>query len=580
MQPEDRDETDLRLVEQDPGLVGEYAVGAGHGADEHPDLLGQRNLIVTDHRQQVERSVSAPPGQERRFDGRIMLGLVEVHPDDRGRARDLIARAEAAPGGSHRADLRGIDDAGHTRWIELTATDRRDDPAVGGLILNCNDIDERKRAEMALVHWATHDDLTGLVNRTGLTERLEGARAGTARVGVQVGIIFLDIDQFRLVNDGLGHDVGDQLLQALAERLVATCSPWETLARFGGDSFAVLCPHDAGTTRTPIRTRAEQLVAAAAGAFRVDSAEIVITVTAGAACSNPGDSAVTLLRDADTALHRAKAQGRGQVAVFQDEERGRASALLDLSTALAGAVRRDELELLYQPIVDIASERLVACEALARWHHPTRGLVGPDEFIPLAERTGLIGPIGTWVLDTALAQLARWDRERPGGARLNMSVNLSAYQLSDVDCAGWVASALNRGGLDGGRLHLELTESSLVENLESGRDTLRDLRGLGVRIAVDDFGTGYSSLSYLKRLPIDMLKIDRSFVAGLGTDPDDTSIVQAIASLARTLDLDLVAEGVETDRQRQVLLDLGCQLGQGFWWCRPVSGDELETWWP
>ncbi len=220
----------------------------------------------------------------------------------------------------------------------------------------------------------------------------------------------------------------------------------------------------------------------------------------------------------------------------------------------------------------------MACEALVRWHHPVRGLIGPDEFIPLAERTGLIGPIGSWVLDTAIDQLTRWDRARPGGTRLNMAVNLSARQLSEPDCVDWVAAALRRSGLDGGRLHLELTEGALVENLESGRDTLRALRGLGVRIAIDDFGTGYSSLSYLKRLPIDMLKIDRSFVAGLGTDPDDTSIVQAIISLARTLELDIVAEGVETDRQRQELVDLGCQFGQGFWWLRPVSGDELGIW--
>ena len=295
----------------------------------------------------------------------------------------------------------------------MTATDRRDDPAVGGLILNYSDIDDRKRAEMALVHWATHDELTGLINRTGLTERVEGALAATFGASPHLGIIFLDVDQFQLVNDGLGHDVGDHLLQGLAQRLVVAGSPRETLARFGGDSFAVLCPQDVGTTG--LRTRAEQLLAAATGAILVDGAEIVITITAGAAYSSPGDSAVTLLRDADTALHRAKSAGRGRVAVFQDEERGRASALLELSTALAGAVGRDELQLLYQPIVDIASGKLVACEALARWHHPVRGLVGPDEFIPLAERTGLIGPIGTWVLDTAIAQLNQWDRAGRAG---------------------------------------------------------------------------------------------------------------------------------------------------------------------
>ena len=564
MRTQKREVIDLRMAEQRHRLVLEHAMGG--------------YLIVTDDRRVVDSSVSLQSWQDKSPGGRITLGLAEVHPDDRGRARELIERAEAAPGGPQRADLRAIDDAGHTRWIELTVTDRRDDPAVGGLILNYNDIDGRKRAEMALVHRATHDDLTGLVNRTGLTERLECALGTTARAGAHVGIVFLDIDQFQLVNDGLGHDVGDHLLQALADRLVAAGSPGETVARFGGDSFAVVCPQVMGTTR--LGTRAEQLVAVATGAFQVDGSEIVVTITAGAACSGPADSVITLLRDADTALHRAKLQGRGQVAVFQDEERGRASALLELSTALAGAIERDELDVVYQPIVDMATGTLVACEALARWHHPERGLVGPDEFIPLAERTGLIGPIGTWVLDTAIAQLTRWDRARPWEPRLTMSVNLSARQLSGADCVDRVASALQRGGLDGKRLHLELTEGALVENLESGRDTLRALRGLGVRIAIDDFGTGYSSLSYLKRLPIDMLKIDRSFVAGLGTDPDDTSIVQAIASLARTLGLDLVAEGVETDRQRQVLLDLGCQFGQGYWWSRPISGDELGAWSP
>ncbi len=561
MRSEPRDVTDLRMAEQRHRLVLEHAVG-GY-------LVLSDDLGILDSSDSSRLWPALVPGRA------TTLGVVGIHPDDRGRALQLIERARSTRGAPQHADVRGVDDAGRTRWIELTVTDRRDHPAVGGIIVNFHDIDARKRAELALLHQATHDELTGLANRTRLTDRLDRALEASGASGCRAGLVFLDIDQFQLVNDGLGHDVGDQLLRAVSVRLVAATAPTETLARFGGDSFAVVC-QVAGDGA--IRARAGQLAAGAAGSFRIGDSQVVITVTAGAAWSREGDSAVTLQRDADTALHRAKAQGPGRVAVFRNQDRGRAATRLGLSTALAGAVERQELEVVYQPIVDIVSGSPVACEALARWHHPTRGLIGPDEFIPLAEQTGLIGPIGAWVLDEAIAQLTRWDRDLPAAPRLDMAVNLSTRQLSDPGCASSVAHALARGGLAGDRLNLELTESALVENLVSGQDTMHALRQLGVRLSIDDFGTGYSSLSYLKRLPIDTLKIDRSFVVGLGQDRDDTSIVAAIVSLAGTLDLDLIAEGVETDRQRLHLLDLACRHGQGFWWCRPLSAGAFGTW--
>ncbi|HWL38446.1 MAG TPA: EAL domain-containing protein [Frankiaceae bacterium] len=438
------------------------------------------------------------------------------------------------------------------------------------------DITRRKRAERALAHQALHDGLTGLPNRILLLDRLDHALLQHDRRLGGVAVLMVDLDHFKLVNDGLGHSAGDALLVDVASRLSAAVRPGDTVSRLGGDEFVVCCEDVSGPDDA--REVAERVLGAFATPFVVEGRELFVTASVGVTVSSPGARADSLLRDADAAMYRAKERGRARTELFDTALRQRAATRLGVATALRRGLLHDEFVVHYQPIVSLADERLVGFEALVRWNDPQRGLVPPAEFVPVAEETGLIVPLGTEVLRQATEQLARWTEAYASAADVTMAVNVSARQLLDPGFVPTVAELLAASGIAPARLHLEITETVLMEDLDDAVEVLRALAGLGVTLEIDDFGTGYSSLSYLKRLPVDTLKVDRGFVSGLGTDADDLSIVTAITALGQALGLRLHAEGVETAEQRAAVRELGCDVAQGFLWSPPLPALAAERW--
>jgi len=440
------------------------------------------------------------------------------------------------------------------------------------------DISDRKRFESELAHQATHDPLTGLPNRTLLLDRLGHALERAHRNRSRVAVLFLDLDHFKVVNDSLGHELGDKLLVAIADELRVALRPGDTIARFGGDEFVVLCEDLVG--RADAVAIAERINDAIAGPFVIDDTEVFVGLSIGIAFPADDDPNVdpgTLIRDADAAMYRAKARGRARYEVFDHGMRASAVDRLDIENALRRALERRELRVFYQPLVALDTGAIRAVEALVRWEHPERGLLSPSEFITIAEETGLIVPIGEWVLDQACRQVQRWRASLPGVAALSLSVNLSGRQLGHPNLVDSVAAILDDTLMEPSRLELEITESVLMDDVEMSEETLTQLHRLGVRLGIDDFGTGYSSMSYLRRFPVDVLKVDRSFVDGLGDDPSDSAIVEAIITLAHTLGLKAVAEGVETPEHLAELRRLECDYAQGYWFARPASGDELAN---
>jgi diguanylate cyclase (GGDEF)-like protein/PAS domain S-box-containing protein len=494
--------------------------------------------------------------------------LDHVHPDDTDLARAGLAQALGRPGAVARFELRVAHADGTVRSLDVTAAAARDRTEV---VLNLHDVTDRKRAAEDLSRMALYDALTGLPNRHLLHDRLSHALARAARQDRTVAVVFIDLDRFKVVNDSLGHETGDRLLVQVAERLAAGLGEDDTLARFGGDEFVVVS-EDVDDEAAVVAT-AGRLLDALADPFVLGTATVHAAASAGIALGGETATPETMLRDADAAAHRAKERGRGRVELFDDAIRRRAVQRLETEAALREALGRNEFRLHYQPVFSAADGSVQAIEALLRWQHPGRGLVGPAEFVPLAEESGLIVPIGTWVIEQALRDLARSGART--GAPLGVAVNLSARQLHQGDLAYRVLAAAARAGLDPARLTVEITESVLVDDPESTAAVLDRLRAMGVRVSVDDFGTGYSSLTYLRRLPVDVLKIDRSFVAGLGRGGQDVAIVAAVVDMAKALGLEVVAEGVETAEQLEVLTSLGCDLVQGFHLARPLPLDEL-----
>jgi diguanylate cyclase (GGDEF)-like protein len=431
-------------------------------------------------------------------------------------------------------------------------------------------VDGMRRAFDDAIHQATHDPLTGLPNRSLVLDRLDQALGRSDRTGGRVTVFFTDLDRFKVVNDSFGHSVGDGVLLSISERLRAAVRPHDTVGRLAGDEFIVVC--EDLTDREALNV-AERVSDAVCQPILLAGRETVITASIGIAHAEPGSRAEDILRDSDVAMYRAKERGRARIELFDAELRHRMIDRLEMERSLRTAIAAGELHLAYQPIVSFDGWEVVAAEALVRWDHPERGPVEPAEFIPLAEESGLILPLGRWVLTEACRQLAAW---RAGGfPNLQVTVNLSARQFSDPDLIAVVAEALARASLPPGALWLEITERVLMEEVEATAETLVALKRLGVHLAVDDFGTGYSSLSYLKRFPVDLLKIDRSFIDGLGTDPEDGAIVLAIVSLAQALRLEVVAEGVEQFHQLEALHRLGCDAVQGFLLARPGPPDGL-----
>jgi len=417
------------------------------------------------------------------------------------------------------------------------------------------------------------DSLTGLANRALLLDRLDQVLKQVRRRGSEATVLFVDLDRFKVVNDSLGHTAGDALLEAVAERLRGVVRAGEMVARLGGDEFAILLEGEGATTAHAVRV-ARRIGAALREPFFVADHEVTISASIGIASGS--DAAPDLLRDADVAMYRAKSSGKGRYRVFEPAMHADALARLELDAALRHAVDRDELVVHYQPIVDLADGTIVAVEALVRWQHPERGMVSPGEFIPIAEETGLIVDIGTWVLREACRQVASWQADAvPGEPPLLLSVNLSGRQLADPDLADLVCATVAESGLAAGALILELTETVLMQDISRSVAQLHALKAREVQIAIDDFGTGYSSLQRLQNFPIDILKIAKPFVDELADRPDRAILARAIADLSRNLALDTIAEGIEGPLQWQRLREFGCRLGQGFLFSRPLPPAEL-----
>jgi diguanylate cyclase (GGDEF)-like protein len=432
-------------------------------------------------------------------------------------------------------------------------------------------ISAREGYETQLVHHALHDPLTGLPNRALGLDRIAHALQVAAGRPAAVAVLSVDLDRFKLVNASLGHRVGDEVLQASAVRLAACLESTDTLAR-SGDGF-VVCRPDAQDSHAPAAL-AGRLIASIVEPFTIAGTDVTLTASVGVAHGRRGASAEQLLRDADTALYAAKETGGGRFRLIDDELRERSSERLGLESDLRGALARGELHVAYQPVVNLLTGQITGAEALLRWTHPVRGPVSPVTFIPLAESAGLIGPIGLFVLDEACRQAVAWTSE---GHPLRIAVNMSGLQLHAAGFAESVRRTLDTSGLDPSQLCLELTESVLMDDAMHGADVLRELKDIGVFLSVDDFGTGYSSLAYLKRFPVDELKIDRFFVQTLRMSGEDHSLVAAMVAMGHALGLQVVAEGVETEPQRGLLLTLGCRSAQGYLFSKPVSAHRVSS---
>ena len=481
---------------------------------------------------------------------------------------DWTTRLHAQSPGSELLEFNFDNAEGQLRSIETSLTDLRDEPAVGGFVLNARDVTDRKSMEQRIRYQATHDELTGLANRVHVLDDLAGM-LGRNSGSTTVAAILLGIDDFKDINDSLGHAFGDLLLTSVAERITGMLSFGDIAARVGGDEFVVVLERAHGESH--VTDLAEQLLTTIASPFVINGRELNITASAGIVFdhdrTNTGD---ILLRNADIAMYRAKTMGKRQAIVFESQMHTASFDRLELRADLARAVTSEQFVAHYQPVFDLATRRIVGCEALIRWDHPRRGLLGPGLFIPLAEESGLIGKLGEWILERACTDLAAWrDEYGESVMDLTMSVNLSVQQLHDDGIVRTVSEILRRAGLPAERLVLEVTESTLITDTEKISATMHELRQLGSRLAVDDFGTGYSSLGYIQQFEFDVLKIDKSFVDDIDQFTNQR-IVTAVLDLARQLGVRTIAEGIETELQARLLEELGCRLGQGYLYSRPV----------
>lgn len=499
-----------------------------------------------------------------------------VHPDDIERVKEAIALHLQGAASHFQIEYRMKHQNGTYRWMlsrGLAIRDKKGKPTrMAG---SQTDINEGKVA----------DALTGLPNRLLFMDRLERAlKRSKKKKNYLFALLFLDLDRFKVVNDSLGHMVGDQLLVGIGRRLerclrtTDTVSRYEDkhlLARLGGDEFTILLEEIHGVNDATLV--AERLIKEVMCPFNLGGQELFVSTSIGISISTTGyENAADILRDADTAMYRAKTEGKARYEIFDPTMRDHAVARMQLETDLRRAVENREFRTFYQAIVSLTDWKIFGFEALVRWQHPTRGLVSPAEFIPLAEETGLILWLGRWVLQEACSQMARWKAQFQSSAPKIISVNLSARQFAQPDLVTQLAQVLNDTGLDARQLKLEMTESLVMQNVESASQMLKEMKALGVLLGIDDFGTGYSSLSHLSRFPIDTLKVDGSFVSRIGEDKENLEIVRTIITLAHNLRMDVIAEGVETVEQLSQLRDLGCEYGQGYYFSRPVSAEEAN----
>jgi diguanylate cyclase (GGDEF)-like protein/PAS domain S-box-containing protein len=497
-----------------------------------------------------------------------------VHEDDAHRYRELLAQAARRPGLTGPAELRLRQKGRGALFVEVSATNVLDNPDLAGIVLTVRDTHERRLLEERLSYQAFHDPLTGLANRALLTDRLAHALAGARRGGSATALLLLDLDNFKNANDSFGHAAGDQVLVEVGRRIASCVRDSDTAARLGGDEFAVLVEDAANGPRA--MEVAERLSRLLREPFVVSGKELFLGASIGIAVGRaPGESAGDLFRNADVAMYAAKRRGRDRFVVFESGMRAEALDRIELEADLRHALERGELAVQLQPVVRLQSGLITGGEALLRWRHPRRGLLAPAAFMDLAEDSDLIVVIGRWVLEEACRQALRWPSRRDDGRDVGVSVNVSGRQLQRPGLVAETREVLRRTGLAPERLVLEVTENQPLLETPSMIARLGEIRGLGVSLAIDDFGTGYSSLSYLQRLPADILKIDRSFVAGLGGSSPGSPLLRGIIDLGRAMQLRTVAEGVETPIQAAVLREFGCEGAQGFLFSKPRDPDDF-----
>jgi len=498
-----------------------------------------------------------------------------IHPADRTFVLAAANGFEIGDGKvSPQSEYRLITKSGAVKWVlQQTRTVQFDgDLGVEGVLV---EITKRKHAEEQLLQSALHDSLTGLPNRASFHDRVDLALERTrGRSQSPFAVLFLDLDRFKLINDGYGHQAGDRLLVEIAHRLRRAVRPGDTVARLGGDEFTVLIPDIKGSEEAV--SVAQRIHTALSKPFQVGNQEIFTSASTGIAISSPQyENPDEILRDADIAMYQAKANGRARHFMYDESMHPLVLSQLNLENDLRRALEREEFVLHYQPIVDALSGSIVACEALVRWQHPERGLLPPGEFLSMAEETGLINPIGEWVLRSGCRQAARWMQECDGSASPAVSVNLFSRQFSRAELVVYIREVLDEFDLPSNRLQLEITESAIIDVPELAIDVMLRLRELGIKVHLDDFGTGYSSLAYLQRFAIDTLKIDRGFIQRIGSDGGGAEIVQTIISLARNLGMDALAEGIESPEQLTTVRDMGCGFAQGFLFAKPLPPDEI-----
>ena len=507
---------------------------------------------------------------------------VLCHPADVFALREWFRRMSVkTPDSSERIDARMLRADGEWCYVEIVGSNQLADPEVTALVLGIRDISDRKALEGQLSHQAFHDPLTGLANRALFRDRVRHAVTRQAHSGDPIGLFMIDLDDFKLVNDGLGHSAGDELLTIMADRIKAEVRSSDTVARLGGDEFGILIEDDA--TEAEAAGLAARLIDALRSPVNLIGQDAYVGASIGIAiCTldleDPGSTATVdeLMRNADVAMYVSKGTGKNSYTVFDPSMYNDLLLEAQQRVELEQAFMTDQFVVHYQPIVELPTGRVTGSEALVRWNHPTKGLLPPDTFIPLAEATGLIVQLGRWVLQEACRQTRRWQLEIPGAARMRISVNLSPRQFQSASLVADVDQAIRSSGIDPRTVGLEITESMLMSDTNATILTLTQLKALGVQLSVDDFGTGYSSLGYLKRFPVDILKIDKSFIDDIATNADDASLARTIVDLGRTLHMQTVAEGIESSAQFQQLQDLGCDFGQGFLFARPVSPDQVR----
>jgi diguanylate cyclase (GGDEF)-like protein/PAS domain S-box-containing protein len=504
--------------------------------------------------------------------------LTVIHPDDLSVAVEAIKRLRKGNSTIDQCEVRFQHKSGHKVWGLWSASLAGGSHAASTpLVFQIQDITDRKRAEEQLQHEAMHDVLTGLPNRAMFIDHLELAIARAQRNEARkFAVLYVDLDRFKIINDSLGHAVGDQLLKEIAVRLWRCVRAGDTVARLGGDEFVLLL-EDIYEESEAIEV-AERIKSELAASFTLNGREVFTTVSIGLASSwTSYHQAEGLIRDADAAMYRAKSLGKNRHEIYDSAMHAQVNDLLQMETALRMAVERNELVVYYQSIVDLETFKISGFEALVRWNHPERGFISPANFIPLAEETGLIVDIGEWVLRDACRQMERWQKIFPSDPPLFVSVNLSSKQFIQSDLIQRVTQILEETKINPEGLKLEITESAVMDNVETATEMLKKLRALGIKLSIDDFGTGYSSLSYLHRFPIDTLKVDRSFVVNMSEDGENVEIVRTIVSLAQNLGMNVIAEGVETKEQLAALRKLGCENGQGYFFSKPVGAKAAEN---